>query len=51
MILRGREKGLDKIAENKFNQFLEILQKSTQVKIEKELKRDPRGFSMILTKQ
>lgn len=48
--LRGREKALGDIAKEKINKFLEILTKSISVKIEKELKREPRGFTIIISK-
>lgn len=51
MILRGREKGLSDFARGKFNQFLEILNKIIPIKVEGELKRDPRGFTMFISKQ
>jgi translation initiation factor IF-3 len=51
MILRGREKALSDFAKGKVNQFLEILNKIIPIKIEGELRRDPRGFSMIISKQ
>ncbi len=50
MILRGREKGLPEVAKNKINQFIEILEKLIPIKIERELKRETRGFIMIITK-
>lgn len=51
MILRGREKGLNDFARGKFNQFLEMLNKIVPIKAEGELKRDPRGFTMTISKQ
>jgi translation initiation factor IF-3 len=51
LILRGREKALAEFAKGKISQFLEILNKEIPVKIERELKRDPRGFSMVIAKQ
>lgn len=51
MVLRGREKALGNFAREKINKFLEILQEITPYKIEKEIKREPRGFSMIISKQ
>jgi translation initiation factor IF-3 len=51
MILRGREKGLSRFAERKIHQFLEILESIIPIKIEKELKRESRGFTMIISKQ
>ena len=50
MILRGREKGFSEFAKGKINQFLEILEKKIPIKLEKELKRESRGFTMIITK-
>ena len=50
MILRGREKGFSEFAKGKINQFLEILEKRIPIKLEKELKRESRGFTMIITK-
>jgi len=51
LILRGREKGLSEFAKGKINQFLEILEKLMPIKIEKELKRELRGFTMIIAKK
>jgi translation initiation factor IF-3 len=50
LVLRGREKALDDFAKGKMNQFLENLGKLITFKIERELKREPRGFTMIITK-
>ena len=51
MRLRGREKALSNFAREKIKKFLEILQKLTPLKIEKEVKRDPRGLIMIISKE
>jgi len=51
MILRGREKGFSEFAKGKINQFLEILEKRIPIKLEKELKRESRGFTMIISKK
>jgi len=51
MVLRGREKALGEFAKGKINQFLEILEKLIPIKIEAELKRGPRGFTMIIAKK
>lgn len=48
--LRGRERALGDSAKEKMNKFLEILKNLTPIKIEKELKREPRGLTMIITK-
>ena len=50
MILHGREKGLPDFAKGKVNLFLETLNKQIPVKVERELKREMKGFSMIITK-
>ena len=50
MILRGREKALGDFAKEKINKFLEILKDLIPYKIERELKREPRGFTMIISK-
>ena len=51
MILRGREKGFSELAKEKIKQFAEILGKKIPMKVEKELKKESRGFTMIITKQ
>ena len=50
LILRGREKALADFAKGKVSQFLEILDKKIPIKTERELRRDPRGFSMVIAK-
>ncbi len=51
MVLRGREKGMLDFAKTKINQFLEILKQQIPIKIERELKKEPKGFTMIISKQ
>jgi len=48
MILRGREKGLFEMAREKLNKFIEFI--SPEVKIEQEVKRNPRGLTVGVTK-
>jgi len=50
IILRGREKAHAEIAREKINYFVEFLKKLVPIKIERELKKEPRGFSMIISK-
>ena len=38
------------IAKEKIKEFLEILEKLVAIKIEGELKKGPRGFTMIISK-
>ena len=49
--LRGREKAFGEMAKGKISQFLEILGKQTPIKIDRDLKREPRGFTIIISKQ
>lgn len=51
MRLRGREKAMGDFAREKISKFLEILRITTPYKIERDLRRDPRGFTMIIAKQ
>jgi translation initiation factor IF-3 len=48
--LKGREKALPEFAKEKINKFLEILAGLTPYKVERELKKDSRGFTMIISK-
>ena len=50
MILRGREKSLEGFAKEKFNKFLELLEKKIPIKTERVLKKELRGFTMIISK-
>ena len=50
LILRGRERALSEFAKEKISYFREILEKSLPIKIERELKREARGFTMIISK-
>ena len=51
MRLRGREKALGNFAKGKINKFLETLATVIPYKVEREVKREPRGLSMIISKQ
>lgn len=51
LVLRGREKALEGFAREKFNKFLEILRGIAPYKIDRELKKEPRGLTMIISKQ
>jgi len=50
LILRGRQKALPEFAREKMNQFLKILEGILPIKIERGLKRESRGFIMIISK-
>jgi len=51
MPLRGREKSLAEFAKGKMDKFLEILEGFLPIKIERELKKEPRGLTMIISKK
>ena len=51
LILRGREKAMGEFAKGKINQFMETLQKLIPTRVERELKRESRGFTIIISKQ
>lgn len=51
MLLRGREKALGDFAKEKMLKFLETLDKLIPIKLERELKREPKGFTAIISKQ
>jgi translation initiation factor IF-3 len=48
--LRGRQRALQNISQGKFEKFLEILQNLVPIKVERELRKQPRGLTMIVTK-
>ena len=50
MSLRGREKAMGNFARDKVQKFLEIINNLIPIKTERELKREPRGFTMIVSK-
>jgi translation initiation factor IF-3 len=50
MSLRGREKAMGGFATEKVKLFLENLNSLIPIKTERELKREPRGFTMIVSK-
>jgi len=49
MVLKGRENALFDFAKKKIDKFLEIIKQTTEIKIEKPLKRQGKGFVMIIT--
>lgn len=49
--LKGRQKALQDFAKEKIDKFIEILKQKTAIKIERELKKEPRGFTIIVTKE
>lgn len=51
MKLRGREKALSNFAREKIKQFLETLEKSVPLKIARDLKKEARGLTMLISKE
>lgn len=51
MILRGREKAMQEHARKKVLSFLETLNSLIPIKTERELKKEPRGFTAIVSKE
>jgi translation initiation factor IF-3 len=51
LILKGREKAHLDFAKEKINKFLEILEKQIPIKIERDLKKESKGFTMIIFKK
>ncbi len=49
--LRGREKQLSDVGIQKVNKFMETLKAKMEIKIDRELKKEPRGLSMIISKK
>lgn len=50
MVLKGREIGFDGLAKEKINKFLEHLKEKIPIKIEGGLKKEKKGFTIILVK-
>jgi len=48
--LRGREKAFQELAKEKMNQFLKMLEELLLIKIERGLKKESRGFTIIIAK-
>lgn len=49
--LKGREKALGNFATEKINKFLEIIKEKVEYKTEREVKRQPRGITTIISKK
>jgi translation initiation factor IF-3 len=49
--LRGREKGMGDFAKEKIKKFMEKLQQLVEIKMEREIAREPRGFTAIISKK
>ena len=51
MVLRGREKALADFGKEKIEKLIEILNQRIPLKIEREIKKEPRGLTVIIKKQ
>lgn len=51
MVLKGREKAMGDFAKKKIQFFLETADKLIPIKIERDLKREPKGFTMIISRK
>lgn len=51
LVLRGREKAFGHLAAGKVESFLQVLNEIIPIKTERELKREPRGFTTIVSKK
>lgn len=51
LILRGREKGLKGFAEQKIKQYLDVLDARIPIKVERELKKEMRALTIIISKK
>jgi len=49
--LRGREKSLADFGIQRVNKLIEILKSKFEIKIDRELKKEPKGLSMIISKK
>jgi translation initiation factor IF-3 len=50
LVLRGREKAFGYLAKDKVESFLKVINGIIPIKTERELKREPRGFTTIISK-
>ncbi len=51
MTLKGREKAMGEFAKKKIELFLQTLNALLPIKTERELKREPKGFTMIISRK
>jgi translation initiation factor IF-3 len=50
MILKGREKKFENLAKQKIEEFLNIIKQKVQIKLEGELKKESKGFTLMIIK-
>ena len=49
--LKGRQKALQEVGREKINRFLEMIQEKMEIKIEKEVGKEPRGLTVTVVKK
>jgi len=49
--LKGRQKALEGVGRERVQKFLEMLQEKEEIKIERDVKKEPRGITVTLTKK
>ncbi len=49
--LKGRQKALQEVGREKIERFIEMLQKRAELKIEKEMSKEPRGLTVTVIKK
>lgn len=50
LVLKGRQKAMGNFAKQKMQSFLDVTNNLIPIKTEREIKREPRGFTMIVSK-
>ena len=51
LVLRGREKAMGNFAQQKVKLYLDTINSIIPIKVERDIKREPKGFTMIISKQ
>lgn len=49
MRLRGREKALEGFSREKMKKFIEMVRKNVPIKIENDIRKEPRGLTMVIS--
>jgi translation initiation factor IF-3 len=47
--LKGRQKALESVAREKLKFFIEMVEKKNEIKIEKEISKEPRGLTVVIS--
>ncbi len=49
--LKGRQKALENVAREKMSQFLDVLQERSDIQIQKQINKEPRGLTATIIKK